>query len=75
MLNHHKTLDEIQQIVISIKVLNFIKQVIGARTNLILIAKKKQLERTVKSKPSKNVLTVKRKVIMPRIATFLLHIK
>lgn len=48
-----KDLKKIQQIVISIKTMDFIKHAIRTIANLALIAKKKQPKRAAKSKPGK----------------------
>ena len=45
-----KDLEEIEQMVISTKAANLAKRAVGAKTNLALIAKMKQLERTIRSK-------------------------
>ena len=50
LYSDNKDLEEIQQIVISTEVANLAKRAVGAKADLALIAKKKQLERTTRSK-------------------------
>lgn len=56
-----KDLEEIQQIVISTKVANLAKHVIGATTDLALMAKKRQSKRVAKSKSGEECFNCRKK--------------
>ena len=59
--SNDKDLEEIQQIVTSTEVANLAKRAVGAIADLALIAKKKQPEKTIRSKPGEECFNCRKK--------------
>lgn len=73
LYSNDKELKEIQQIVKSIKVANLAKYTIKATTNLVIIAKKKHLDKqnTSKSKTNEKCFNCKKKELLCKKLLFL----